>query len=74
MSQPNSENSLKTLAPDKDIPGCQMPLQVGLRRTRSIRNLIVRADLTEPDAKVSSLPIGHYKCGRCKVFPSVMEG
>lgn len=57
----------------RDIPGCEIPPQIGFCKTRSLRNSLARTDILMPTlSQDSSLPKGHFKCGHCKVCPTVM--
>lgn len=51
-----------------DIPGCKDPPLIGLRKTRSLRSMLVKSE-TKTDGKTSSLPRGHFHCGKCKFCP-----
>lgn len=58
----------------KDIPGCSIPLQIGFRRTRNLRNVLVRSDIAcRIQHREDNLPKGHFKCGHCKVCHLIME-
>lgn len=54
-----------------DIPGCQEPPLIGLRKTKTLRNLLVKSDATVQTSSTSTLPVGHYACVKCK-FCSLM--
>lgn len=58
-----------------EIPGCQLPPQVGFKQTKNIRNMIIRSTFSWTKGQTgSSLPCRHFKCGRCKICHTVMEG
>lgn len=58
----------------KEIPGCELPPQIGLCRTRNLRNALIRSDVSERlQENNDSLPKGHFKCGHCKICQTVME-
>lgn len=47
----------------QDIPGCQLSPQVGMHRTKSIRNIIIRSDVNtvqEANERRDTLPVGHF--------------
>lgn len=50
----------------KDVLGCQNFPQVGLRKTRSLKNFLVKSDMSVKTNK-ASLPSGHFRCRRCNV-------
>lgn len=53
------------------------PPQVGMCRTRNIRNMVMRSDISkfqEQNERRDTLPMGHFRCRRCKICPIVMEG
>nr|XP_028578457.1 uncharacterized protein LOC114593837 [Podarcis muralis] len=53
-----------------NIPGCQKPPIIGLKRTKSLRNYLVKSDqLTYPEASTK----GHYKCGSCNVCKYALQ-
>lgn len=60
----------------QDIPGCMTPPQVGMRCTRNVRNVIIRTVISKSqevdNERSDSLPMGHFKCHRCKACPTVM--
>lgn len=49
------------------ISGCELPPRIGYRRTRSLRSILVNADTSFSTGTLSSDPVGHYKCGICKI-------
>lgn len=57
----------------KEIPGCESFPQIGLRKTNSLRSMLVRAEHNTRIRKTSSLPKGHFKCGKCKFCPLMVE-
>lgn len=56
----------------REIPGCKEPPQVGLRKTDSLKSLLVRSD-TIFKKHTSTLPNGHFHCSKCKFCPLMVE-
>lgn len=57
-----------------DVPGCKLPPRIGFRRSCTLRNQLIKTDLVRQHVKTSSLPLGHHKCGHCKVCKMAWEG
>lgn len=55
-----------------DIPGYKEPPRIGLRRTKSIRNLVMRSDIRE-EKKTQPVTKGHFRCGNCSCCPQAWE-
>lgn len=55
------------------IPGCKQFPRVGLRTTRSLRNILVRSDSKSVHQEESTLPSGHHKCGTCNICSMTKE-
>lgn len=51
-----------------DIPGCELPPQIGFRRTRSLRSILVHSAVSLK-LKIAADPVGHHRCGHCKICP-----
>lgn len=50
----------------REIPGCEKFPQTGPRKTRTLRSILVKSDMGR-SRKKSSLPSGHFRCGKCNV-------
>ena len=51
----------------RDIPGCETRPLIGLRRSKSIRNLITHTECKSEDVETSGLMCGHFKCHNCVI-------
>lgn len=56
-----------------DLPGCQSFPFVGLRRTKALKNILVKAKVTGPEENFGASAIGHHKCAGCSVCHLAME-
>lgn len=50
-----------------DIPGCELPPQIGYRKSTSLRSLLVHADVVSKKTGDSVPFSGHHKCGQCNI-------
>ncbi|XP_077783916.1 uncharacterized protein LOC144327564 [Podarcis muralis] len=55
------------------VPGCtDFPL-IDLRRTKSIKNILVHTEMIFTHSIVNTSPTDHYKCGRCSSCPFSLQ-
>lgn len=52
-----------------DVPGCESPPQIGYRRTRSLRSILIHADVSLKENCATTDILGHHKSGQCKICP-----
>lgn len=55
-----------------DVPGCNNKPFIGFRKTATIKDLLVHADL-KVDANIENSPNGHFRCLRCAACPLSWE-
>lgn len=58
----------------QEIEGCSSPPRIGFRRTKNLRNILVRANIRQDSLTTGfRQPKGHFRCGHCKICPTVMN-
>lgn len=56
----------------KDLPGCDNPPRWGLRRTKTMKDILVRSDIREHQQRIPVV-LGHHRCGFCSCCAQVWE-
>lgn len=56
-----------------EIPGCESFPLVGFRKTQSLRELLVRANLSTIRDRITTNIVGHHRCGQRSICPLPIE-
>lgn len=56
-----------------DLPGCQSFSYVGLHKTKSLKDILVKSKIQEEDDSSTLTVFGHHRCAGCSVCHLTMQ-